>query len=537
MGMIMESPFIKSPRPFFESYDTHVRQSYLEENTFLHQIPQIEALLTFEQVRQRLPDPFWDKHQSIVDCYWRAWELAFSHLSPATGDNGFISNYIDSAFNGNVFMWDSGFMTFFGLYGRRVFNFQRTLDIFYCKQHSDGFICREISGFTGNDAFHRFDPSSTGPNILAWAEWNYYLHTEDRARLETVFPVLLAFHLWNKAYRTWQDGTYWSTGWGCGMDNLPRVAPHYHEWWSHGHLSWIDANIQAILSAKILVKIALLLNREDVIPGLQEEVDNLTAMVNDTMWSEENAFYFDRQRTGRLSGVKHIGAYWALLAEILPEERKDVFIAHLNHPKEFKRLHCIPALSADHPLFDPTGGYWRGGVWAPTNYMVLKGLEVCGYNDLAHEIARNHLGNVVQVFESKETPWLNADQFKKFFHLDQLEIDTSYTLWENYAPDFPSPGAMSKPGYVGWTGLPPIAVFIENILGIKPAAEPSSLVWDVRLLEQHGIKQYPFGGTGQVDLLCKSRKLHAEKPQIEVKSNQPLTIKVIWGAGESTIVV
>ena len=138
-----------------------------------------------------------------------------------------MARFIDPAFNDCIFMWDSCFMTLFGRYGARAFPFVRTLDNFYAKQHPDGFICREIGRALGDDRFPRFDPSSTGPNVMAWAEWEHYRNFGDRDRLARVFPVLRAYHQWLRAYRTWPDGSYWSTGWGCGMDNQPRL-PHRH---------------------------------------------------------------------------------------------------------------------------------------------------------------------------------------------------------------------------------------------------------------------------------------------------------------------
>jgi len=62
--------------------------------------------------------------------------------------------------------------------------------------------------------------------------------------------------------------------------------------------------------------------------------------------------------------------------------------------QEFNRLHRVPSLSADHPEYDPKGSYWRGGVWAPTNYMILRGLTSLGYHALAYEIGINHHSNV-----------------------------------------------------------------------------------------------------------------------------------------------
>ena len=91
-------------------------------------------------------------------------------------------------------------------YGQRFFPFQATLNNFYSKQHPDGFICREIR-VDGSDCFSRYDPTSTGPNILPWSEWLYFTQYGDEARLNKVFPVLAAYYKWLKLNRTWRNGT------------------------------------------------------------------------------------------------------------------------------------------------------------------------------------------------------------------------------------------------------------------------------------------------------------------------------------------
>ena len=133
--------------------------------------------------------------------YWFAWKIGFQNIRKASDESGFISTYIDTAYNGNLFMWDSAFITMFARYGNRVFPFQKTLDNFYIKQHLDGFICREIKGDTGEDCFSRYDPTSTGPNIIPWSELEYYKHFGDRERLNRIFPVLCAYNRWLKLNR------------------------------------------------------------------------------------------------------------------------------------------------------------------------------------------------------------------------------------------------------------------------------------------------------------------------------------------------
>ncbi len=319
------------------------------------------------------------------------------------------------------------------------------------------------------------------------------------------------------------------------MDNLPRLNGEDHINFDNGHLSWVDATFQALLSAKTLLQMADLLGRQAEIRDLGEEIEHLKAYCNAFLWDEQKHFYFDRFANGGLSTVKHIGAYWALLAECIPADRLPSFVAHLENPAEFKRVHCIPALSADDPAYSGTGDYWCGGIWAPTNYMVLKGLEANGQDDLAHEIAKNHLENVVKVYESDDIRWAGAEQFRQFFHMTELAYDDKHTLWENYSPDVIKPGSHSKPGYVGWSGIPPIAVLLEDIIGLSQNASTNQLTWHVRLTEEHGVHRYPYGATGILDVKCKSRNSSFDRPSIEIHSNIPLNVDLIWEGGTDTI--
>ncbi len=496
-----------------EPFRPYAFNPLVEENGFRTMPPNFAAPPSFEDSRDLLPQPFWLDHESTIECYWRSWEIGFSHLLSPTPENGFVAPYLDTAFNGHLFMWDSAFAMQFGMYGSRAFNFQATLDNLYCKQHPDGYICREIDEEDGRDCFERHDPSSTGPNVLPWAEWAYYTRFGDRERLAKVFPALLALTQWFRTYRTWPDGTYWSSGWGCGMDNMPRLEPQYHHAFSHGRMRWVDASLQSILSGEILCKMAAVLGRDNSINGLRQENEHLKRLVNETMWDENSAFYYDQYSSGKLSMVKHIGAYWALLAGVVPPDRLDSFIGHLDDPAEFLRPHRIPSLAHSHPDYSPMGAYWRGAVWAPTNYMVLKGLRANGFGSLAHLIAENHLDNVVQVYE-----------------------DTG-TVWENYAPESAQPGDPAKPDFVGWSALPAIAVLLEEVFGLQPDVPHNTLYWDVRLLDEHGVENYPFGSKGTLDLKCYARDSALEKPMIEIRSNVPVTLKVHWAGGEGTLEV
>ena len=496
---------------------TYIPNKNVEKNPFLTRETEIGARPTYEGSRDLLPKPYWAGHESVIACHDKAWQIAFSNLRMPVKESGFVSAFIDTAFNGMLFMWDSAFILMFGRYGSRAFNFQKTLDNMYARQHKDGFICRQLREDAAGERFTRFDPCSTGPQILSWCEWEYYKTTADKARLADVYYPLLAYHQWMAEHRTWRDGTYWSSGWGCGMDNQPRVQPGRNVSHSNGHMVWIDSTFQALLDAQCLKEMALELGHEEDIPELLEEIDLLIKVTNERLWSEEDAYYYDEWRNGQLSGVKSVASYWALLAKAVPADRLPRFIAHLDNEKEFKRPHRVPTMSADSPYYVDKGEYWRGSIWAPTNYMILRGLEAHQEDKLAHEIAMSSLEHVTKVFEETDT------------------------LWENYAPEFPAPG-VRDPGlicakdFVGWSGLFPISILYEYVMGIKGNPVQGKLRWDVRLTEAHGIVDYPFGDT-PITLKCEERSSQDEEPVITIEADCPIEVEVLWQGGSKTILV
>jgi hypothetical protein len=84
--------------------------------------------------------------------------------------------------------------------------------------------------------------------VLPWEEWEYFQNFGDVQRIKNIFFPLLGYHRWYgfvsflltatgvvvmkrdsfflhrmRKHRTWPDGTYWTCGLGCGMDNQPRI--------------------------------------------------------------------------------------------------------------------------------------------------------------------------------------------------------------------------------------------------------------------------------------------------------------------------
>jgi glycogen debranching enzyme len=420
----------------------------------------------FEMIKLNLPEPILDDHKDWIELYWKAWAIAYDKIQYGTKENGFVESYLDEGFNPNIFQWDTDFMMMFARYGFNVYPSIISLDNFYRKQHNDGFICREIREKDGSDYWKEDSKNAINPPLFSWAEWEYYKITGDKNRFKKALPNLIKYFDWIKKNRRWKNGLYWSTGWASGMDNSPRAGNNVHD---HYNFSWIDISAQQALNAKCISKIAKELNENKIEKRFEKEYKNLSNLINSKMWNKRNGIYFDLDQNGKLSTVKTIASFWPLLAEIPDKNRVDILVFHLLNPKEFLRMHSFSTLSADHPLYNPKGGYWRGSVWAPTNYMAIKGLELYGYENEARSAAANHIQNIYEVYKK------------------------TGTIWENYAPDTIAQGSDSRGNFVGWSGCGPIALLIENILGFRPYAPKDSLYWKLALTEKHGIKNLKFG--------------------------------------------
>lgn len=484
--------------------NTYVKEPLMADNIFKGTVAVETPIPSLDDVKKLIPGPIWDGHPEEVAMYWNAWEIALKNMRHPQPCSGFVSTYIDTAYNGNIFMWDSAFITIFARYAFRAFPFQQTLDNFYSHQHHDGFICREIMA-DGWDCFERYDPTSTGPNLLPWSEMVYYRHTGDLERLHKVFAPLSAYNRWLQRNRTWPDGTYWTSGWGSGMDNMPRLEPSYNPIYSHGHMVWLDSNLQQIFTDGLLLDIGFHTERWQEIEDFEDESKRLGEWVAANMWDDESGFLYDRWANGEFSPTKGVGAFWALHTGFLSTGQTDLLVAHLSDEGEFARPWPVPSLSADHPKYNPRGRYWQGGVWPPTNYMIVDGLRKKGYHDVAYRIASQFYRQVFEVFKERGT------------------------FYEYYSPEACEPGFLARDQFVGWTGLAPISLLLEYMLGISSDFVARRVVWDVRQTERHGVENYAFGPEAMLKMVAADRSSSGDALRVTVSSPIPFTFTLRCG--------
>jgi glycogen debranching enzyme len=276
-------------------------------------------------------------------------------------------------------------------------------------------------------------------------------------------------------------------------------------------MTWLDTCLQQLFIGKILVDFGFHTERWQEIEDIEEETKFLKKYIREKLWDPKTSFFYDRYADGSKGTLKSIGAYWALWTDILTPEELKHFVAHLNDRNTFARKHPIPSMPADHEKYQADGRYWQGGVWAPTNYMVITGLKRKNFKSLAFELALKHHQQVGEVYKKERT------------------------FFEYYAPEFTAPGFLARPDFIGWTGLVPISILIESIFGISTNIQQQLIEWDINLTEEHGIDKYPVGKDGLISFHCANRSNAKQKPQLMIESNIAIKLKVSWTGGAGDI--
>lgn len=461
--------------------------------------------------KDQLPKPILETNSEWIDLYYAAWEMAWNKIGQGTKENGFEPFYMDEGFNELIYQWDLCFITSFAIYGRSIFPVMPSLDNFYNKQRSDGYIQRvywETDGKIANEP--TADEPMVNPPLFAWIEWRYYQISGDTSRFKRVLPVLTKYFEWSEENcRTEKGkGLFYTSALGSGMDNTPRQ--------NVGKAAWIDYSAQQALAALYIKKIAEVQNETKIAETYFSKYNDIKNNINKLLWNDKTNFYYDLNENDTLNSTMHIGAYWTLLSEVCPAENLSYMISHLKNPEEFWRPHLVPTLAANQPEYDSNGHYWLGSIWAPTNYMVVQGLMANNHNSLADSVALNHLANISDIF-------FNFKPEENKIAFDERYADEYQTLWECYSPEYKKPATRwdntfySRQDFVGWSGLGPIAMLIENVLGFEIAGSKNIINWNIKRTDRHGIENIQLGnqnvslifesidGKASIEINCEKR--------------------------------
>ena len=440
----------------------------------------------------RLPIPIVDESESHLMRLWdEAWAMLLRLARPGRAESGLPGPFIatGSNFATSLFVWDTSFTALATAYGWRHLPTTAPLDNLWSRQHDGGYIHREHDRRDGLPVL--FEPDF-GPNppLIAVAELAIARLSGDLARLRAIYPAATAHHAWLDANRKLPDGTYWTTGLANGLDNSPSL----------GDGGYPCLTAQMAHHAETLAEIAELIG-EDAAPWRTAHAA-ISAALNARLWEPQQGFYCTGRSDGGHNPAKVVTGFWPLWAGAVPAERAQRLAEHLRDPAAFWRHHPIPSLSADHPEYEPTGRYWRGSTWAPTNVAAIKGFWRAGHHELAREACHRHLRAMADVLER------------------------TGKLWENYAADASTPGGIAAPDYC-WTATPPVALLMEVILGLEANAPRRRLRWTPQPGKRCGVQNFPLG-PATLNLL---QRAYRHGTEIECSSDLPVEVEIVLPTG------
>jgi len=434
-----------------------------------------------------LPEPILEESCELVDLYWEAWSLINQARMRGNHRNQFPAKYLNSEDKNVIDQWSTLSISLFSMLGYREYPVMESLDLFYQKQRSDGFIARAYITRSG-DPLHLptlLEPM-IHPPLFAWAELKYFSLSADTVRLQRVFPVLEKYFRWidqfcRGKYET--EDLYYTTPIGSGMMNLPRGDIE-----SGG---WIDLSAQMALFADHLKQIAEILEVPEKHQYYAHKYAEISNSIRSKMWDSDSCFFYDVTSEGKIAKIRTITGFWPLLAGIPGQTDAVSLIEHLHDSSDFGLIHMFPSVSAQEQDYDPRGFFWRGGVWGITNYMIIQGLLRYGQEDFAREAAQNHLSNMLSVYREFD---LVADE-----ESSESNSELIGNIWELYAPEEAAPGTrwdakkFCQPDHISFSGHGPISMLIENILGFSADAPNDVLTWRITRLDRHGIRHLSFG--------------------------------------------
>ncbi|MCC5843020.1 MAG: glycoside hydrolase family 37 [Verrucomicrobia bacterium] len=447
---------------------------------------------------ENIPEPVYARRPAWVQLYWSAWRLAAGHVAEREGVPQ--SPYMDEGFDRNtVWIWDTCFMAAYCKYAPERFPGVESFENFYGPLHE---------GKSSTLVIQHPD----NPPLFAWLELEHARFTGNLERLRSVWSrgVLQkhdAFFQHQPPPRTqthpaarYHNDLHWTgtgflwSGVASGMDNTPRGRggdPHGIE--GHERILWFDALAQQALSARCLAEIADLVGDPSAAEWRRIFAER-AARLNDLHWCAEEGIYHDvlAESPGEFVRVKTPAAYWPLLAGVCTPVQAEALAKLAADPRVFGGGAPWPSVSRDDPAYDPSGGYWRGGVWLPLAYMATKALERNGHAALADAHARALIDHMCRTWREVYP----------------------HTIWEAYAPEAPRPatdkegGGRVRPDFCGWSALGPVSLFLENVLGFREISGLTrTVVWDCPDEPGSiGIRNLRFGGVC-ADLLYKNGKL------------------------------
>ena len=260
----------------------------------------------------------------------------------------------------------------------------------------DGFI----PNFGTGDGIKSTDRSQ--PPVGSFACMEIYKKYPETWFLEHVYPVMLSWNRWfgenrmtEEGYMCWGSGPsggghdWQAAAYESGLDNSPMFDGIPFD--AERHIMLLaDVGLMGlyIMDCRCLSEMAKALGHDEVIPELEARKAKVEAALA-TLWDEEFGMFLNKDlRDGSLSRRISPTNFYALQADFVTEEQKRRMMdEHFYNPEEFWGEFIMPTIARNDPAY-PDQDYWRGRIWAPTNFLAYAAMKHAGLKKECTDLAK-----------------------------------------------------------------------------------------------------------------------------------------------------
>jgi hypothetical protein len=374
-------------------------------------------------------------HEDEKIVYLGAFNLARGCMLPPEGE----SDYNYYIFSRNpLWGWGHGHQVFHESLSMLAYAYldpvsaQGSQRVYISQQGEDGLIAYRHGPRGPQDYPHKGMPTTSAP-FFSWTNWEIYKISKDKEFLKDSYDSGVKYMEWLKINRDLdQDGLY---EWGPY-----GIIENVRDWYNavfqvsaerylgvdkediSDELECLDLSLMVVKEMRSLSDMAAELGDKSASDEWTEKADELSALINETMWDEEHEFFFHVDKENHtfeyggesLKRLEIIG-FLPLWAEAVSKERAELLVKkHLTNPETFWRKNGVPTLSAKDPWYNPNVDQcckWNGPVWLLWDYMVFHGLKNYGYDELAAELA------------------------DKMMRAVSVQLSKNHNFWESFSPD------------------------------------------------------------------------------------------------------
>ena len=249
-----------------------------------------------------------------------------------------------------------------------------------------------------------------------WSMWELYSRLPDSKKQQefaaTVYPLL------QENYRVWTAQIDIDHNLLCATpnnwDDNPRadllfkeatdIPGQWNSWWDDlvrgsrdNFLEDPAASSQLAYGTVIMGRFARILGKDQEAADWEKRFQKHVQAI-DTLWDEAKGYWIVTYRHTLKDRVLTSSILYPVFTDVCrdPARIRRVIESHILNPKEFNGPYPVPTIAYNDPRYykqkpprsDQEGGLWRGNIWLPEAWIIVKGLYKYGYEAEAKDIAR-----------------------------------------------------------------------------------------------------------------------------------------------------